>query len=69
MQTSNEVFSKEERVVGVLDKVAPDMRTKVGERAKALSFAFEALCLMERRERQNGCKSAIVWKAKGGKNR
>ena len=30
------------RVSDILGKVVPDMRTKIGERAKAMSFAVEA---------------------------
>ena len=30
------------RVSDILGKVVPDMRTKIGERAKAMNFAVEA---------------------------
>ena len=31
------------RVSGILGEVVPDMRTEIGERTKAMSFAVEAL--------------------------
>ena len=41
------VFEGKERirVSDILGEVVPDMRTEIGERAKAMSFAVEALCV------------------------
>ena len=54
------------RLYDILGEIVPDMRTKIGERAKAMSFAVEALKLSmhvsygERREREGlySCSSS-----------
>ena len=41
------VFEGKERIIvsDILGEVVPDMRTEIGEREKAMSFAVEALCV------------------------
>ena len=54
------------RVSNVLGEVVPDVRTKLEERAKAMSFAVEA-SEMKSGESGNGCKAAVVQKDKRGR--